>query len=1280
MVMKMKWLLCMMLMVAALVTTAQAGVVLYYDFEGDSTTAGDINDQSGNGYDGSAITAGTGSAVIDGTTPTAGAFAGSKSLALTGDFGTADNSGWVDVDTPGYTGIGGTAARTISFWINMPDTTDNFDGEDGNIFTYGTGATTGGKCVVRMDERAADDFAVRFEIGGGSMTGDIVIDDGTWHHVAVVYDGADGTIYVDGVVDLTKAMAVNTVLDTNFRIGAGEVASNYPGGRNFNGNLDDVALFDVALSASNIAGLAAGTFTPTTIPATPIVNAGSDQDIDSLSTSVTATATDPGGLDMTYAWTADDVGVTIDTPTALTTTVTLPAYGTYELTLTATNSIALVGSDSVTVTASDPTVPDVYIVGRWSRGPMQTFLETNFPAGTFGTISGARYNTSRPAARAQDLVIFIRETSAGDYDDGEAEVIAWNDIPAPMLMMAPGPTRKQNFGYATDNDQPFSATAGNETLVLSPSDPLFAGVTIDINGYANLNLEGSLALKCQTATSLAGHTVLAEGLDGTTPTARLARIKAGSGWESTEAAGLTGTHGGPRIVFYGGKDDRNLGVFPTLTADGLLVLKNCIQDLLDEKNKPVVNAGSYQAITTFSADLVSSVVNPDPNDPLTYLWTSSDAAVSFVDDEDPNTTAIFADYGLYELTLTATNTIPLSSSSSFLVFVIDPEDASAPNPEFLFSTDGETGVVTAPTLSWTAGADAVTRDVWFGKDAGDMDLVLDDVTDLSYAPGTLVKGQTYYWAVDETDSGLNLHLGTIWSFTVAPLSGATNWVGGVDPNDPTDNLWSTEANWDPGVPGIGNQANIYVNGPALIDSTVEAVATGTWTRMGLAAAITEPNLVPTVLNMTGGSLTVKNWALGNTGPAVVNISGGTVTANIVIIGDTVDIGEVTLNISGGTVNVGGELRLYDRAHSRINLTGGVLYAKDIRMYEAPGRSQTIDLAGGKLVMPGDQTVELNSIVGHPTMVGFIAFDGTGSVMVSYDEVADETTVAGCAYALTSDASGDCIVNEDDLEVLAADWLYTTPLEAQWSFDMASDPVGTGEWDLVVRGDDPANANYTMGDDTGTGTLEVTGAGTFLVDQQYQGTIGAFDTDVHYVIKSTNEYAVDLWIYMATSSVEGRQSAVGISTMLEDVVNPVDPNFTINVQTVEIWGGLARQQGGYAPPVVETGFDADAYLTIDVNYDYDTDTYDWSISDGSETRVGFDVSYPDTGNGDGGAFTIKSGTYGNNALPGSALIDQFDVTIHGSALVIKPGDADRDGDVDLSDFAALAAEWLLDGTL
>ncbi len=105
---------------------------------------------------------------------------------------------------------------------------------------------------------------------------------------------------------------------------------------------------------------------------------------------------------------------------------------------------------------------------------------------------------------------------------------------------------------------------------------------------------------------------------------------------------------------------------------------------------------------------------------------------------------------------------------------LPPFVASSPNP-----ADNATGVRQTPTLSWTAGDNAVQHDVYFGAD---YDAVFKaDITtaniyrgrqeleDANYVPteAPLQWGKTYYWRVDEIEADEMIRKGFVWRFTVA---------------------------------------------------------------------------------------------------------------------------------------------------------------------------------------------------------------------------------------------------------------------------------------------------------------------------------------------------------------------------------------------------------------------------------------------------------------------------------------------------------------------------------
>jgi hypothetical protein len=100
-----------------------------------------------------------------------------------------------------------------------------------------------------------------------------------------------------------------------------------------------------------------------------------------------------------------------------------------------------------------------------------------------------------------------------------------------------------------------------------------------------------------------------------------------------------------------------------------------------------------------------------------------------------------------------------------------PVRASGPSPR-----DGATGTRTAPTLTWNAGDNAVSHEVYLGTDA---DIVKNAtkaspeykgskaIGDESYEAGKLVWDTVYYWRIDEVNSTNpdSPWIGSVWTFT-----------------------------------------------------------------------------------------------------------------------------------------------------------------------------------------------------------------------------------------------------------------------------------------------------------------------------------------------------------------------------------------------------------------------------------------------------------------------------------------------------------------------------------
>ncbi len=93
-------------------------------------------------------------------------------------------------------------------------------------------------------------------------------------------------------------------------------------------------------------------------------------------------------------------------------------------------------------------------------------------------------------------------------------------------------------------------------------------------------------------------------------------------------------------------------------------------------------------------------------------------------------------------------------------FMSIPASAREPQP-----AAGDTNVAPDATLSWRAGREGVTHDVYLSTDPEALALI-DSVSDTSSTPGNLEFGSTYYWRVDEVNEADDISVwpGRVWDF------------------------------------------------------------------------------------------------------------------------------------------------------------------------------------------------------------------------------------------------------------------------------------------------------------------------------------------------------------------------------------------------------------------------------------------------------------------------------------------------------------------------------------
>jgi len=218
-----------------------ANLVAYYPMDGD------YQDASGNNRHGTAV----------GGSPSFAPGVSGQALYLNA----ATITEYIEIT--GYQGIAAErtdpanpvqAAFTVACWINTID--------NGSLVFWGSGdgAPVGGQ----YQNFRIDGGRLRSEHGDGRFRGASTVNDGEWHHVALAVDtGANMTppgtrIFVDGLQDAEGADTVNAQniwnisADVDMAIGARVTA----GDRFFVGLIDDVRIYDRALSNGEIAGLA----------------------------------------------------------------------------------------------------------------------------------------------------------------------------------------------------------------------------------------------------------------------------------------------------------------------------------------------------------------------------------------------------------------------------------------------------------------------------------------------------------------------------------------------------------------------------------------------------------------------------------------------------------------------------------------------------------------------------------------------------------------------------------------------------------------------------------------------------------------------------------------------------------------------------------------------------------------------------------------------------------------------------------------------------------------
>ena len=207
------------------------GLVAYYPFNGNA------NDESGNGYNGTPTSV-TYGADRNGQT--------NKAAQFDGNFST--------IPIHGLSG-GNFFPVTLSVWINGLQT---YGSDYGIITKYSVSAANGFGVFAHGDFIQSWYFGSQGSVygGNGGFQGLNTLD-GKWHQIVLTYDLTGGVFYVDGVAVDSLTWTGNPSASTSpMPVIIGEYRS--PDGsdsRKFLGRLDDVRIYNRALSSSEVAQL-----------------------------------------------------------------------------------------------------------------------------------------------------------------------------------------------------------------------------------------------------------------------------------------------------------------------------------------------------------------------------------------------------------------------------------------------------------------------------------------------------------------------------------------------------------------------------------------------------------------------------------------------------------------------------------------------------------------------------------------------------------------------------------------------------------------------------------------------------------------------------------------------------------------------------------------------------------------------------------------------------------------------------------------------------------------
>jgi hypothetical protein len=516
------------------------------------------------------------------------------------------------------------------------------------------------------------------------------VNDGAWHFIVAVRDGQNGYIYIDDNFT-PAASASGTIRDLDATIPVVLGKDDLDNNKVFNGLIDDVRIYDVALSDQEVMNLY-GSYPPAgnnapVFTVDPVTKADATEDVAYTGQTLAGSATDADSDPLTYRKVSGSAWLSVATDGALSGTPGNGDIGFNSFGVEVFDDNGGTNSASLEITVIDPSVPVASFASSESTllGTVSGSLSDTFDNDDVYEVLTEELSVNKKLSQLEHKWIF--NVSGG-------EVVTFY-IEAHHTANAEG----DDFiiSYSTDD--------------VAYTDIVTITKTIDDNTvqwYSLPNgISGTVYIKVEDADRTDGNTaldslyvdalfIISESVSGP-PTAATSPTPVNGATEQSLTATLAwdaGALAASHDVYFG------IGASPVFQGN--------------------------QTGTTFDpGPLAASTV---------YYWAVDEVNV------------VGTTLGMVWSFTTTAGGAPL------------PGQASNPDP-----ITGARNIVITPTLSWTAGSDAVSHDVYFGTVSGSPTF-MGNQTGTTFDPGTLTNKVKHYWRIDEVNA-TGTTTGTQWSFT-----------------------------------------------------------------------------------------------------------------------------------------------------------------------------------------------------------------------------------------------------------------------------------------------------------------------------------------------------------------------------------------------------------------------------------------------------------------------------------------------------------------------------------